>query len=62
MVDLSDTQAAANNSAAEDVKADGRIIGIPEKLASDYVYYWADVFEDADVERASYLGGICDRL
>ena len=49
MVDLSDTKAAANNLLAEDVKADGRIIGIPEKLAGDYVYYWADVFEGADV-------------
>ena len=39
MVDLSDTKAAANNLLAEDVKADGRIIGIPEKLAGDYVYY-----------------------
>ena len=39
---LADCIAAHGRRSAVDVKADGRIIGIPEKLAGDYVYYWAD--------------------
>ena len=49
MVDLSGTQAAANSVLAEECAVDGRILGVPEKLAGDYVFYWADVFEAAGV-------------
>lgn len=50
MLDLSDTQAAANNVLAADCVYNGKVIGIPEKISSDYVYYWSDLFEEAGVE------------
>ncbi len=49
MMDLSDTKAAANNILAAECAVDGRIIGIPEKISTDYVFYWSDVFEEAGV-------------
>lgn len=49
MLDLSDTQAAANNTIAAQYKYKDRIIGIPEKVSDDHVYYWADMFEEAGV-------------
>lgn len=49
MVDLTGTEAAANNVLAAECAVDGKILGIPEKLAGDYVFYWADVFEEAGV-------------
>lgn len=50
MVDLSHTQAAANNTLAAEFAVDGKIIGVPEKISTDYVFYWADMFEEAGVE------------
>ena len=49
MLNLSDLEAAKNNLLAEGYKVDGNIIGIPEKLAGDYVFYWEDVFQGAGV-------------
>lgn len=49
MVDLSATEAAANNILADECAVNGKILGIPEKISSDYVFYWSDVFEEAGV-------------
>lgn len=50
LVDLSDTQAAANNTIASGYGIDGKVLGIPEKMTCEYVYYWKDMFKEAGVE------------
>lgn len=49
LVDLTDTQAAKHNAAAAGYAVDGKILGIPEKMSGEYVYYWKDMFQEAGV-------------
>lgn len=49
MVDLSGLEATKNNVMAESYAVDGVVLGVPEKRSEDYVFYWADMFEEAGV-------------
>lgn len=49
MVDLSALEATKNNVMAESYAVNGVVLGIPEKRSEDYVFYWADMFEEAGV-------------
>lgn len=48
--DLTNTQAAKNNNIAQGYAINNVIYGIPEKMTSEYVYYWKDMFKEAGVE------------
>lgn len=50
LTDLSDTEAGKNNQLAAQYAVNGSVLGIPDRMASDYVYYWTDLFEEAGVE------------
>lgn len=50
LVDLSGTQACANNELAEGYALDGKVYGIPQTSGYEYVYYWKDMFAEAGVE------------
>ncbi|HIX16461.1 MAG TPA: ABC transporter substrate-binding protein [Candidatus Hungatella pullicola] len=50
LLDLSDTEAAKNNTLAEGYALDGKILGIPMTSGYEYVYYWKDMFQEAGVE------------
>ena len=50
LLDLSDTEAAANNILAEGYAVDGKVLGIPMTAGYEYVFYWKDLFEEAGVE------------
>ena len=50
LVDLSGTQASANNELASGYAVDGKILGIPMTSGYEYVFYWKDMFEEAGVE------------
>ena len=50
LADLSDSEAAKNNELAEGYAIDGKILGIPMTSGYEYVYYWKDMFKEADVE------------
>ena len=50
LLDLSDTEAAKNNSLAEGYAVDGKILGVPMTAGYEYVYYWKDLFQEAGVE------------
>lgn len=51
LLDLSDLKdIVADNTLAEGYATDGKILGIPEKSVSDYVFYWSDMFTQAGVE------------
>jgi raffinose/stachyose/melibiose transport system substrate-binding protein len=50
LVDLSDTEAAKNNTLAEGYAMDGKILGVPMTAGYEYVYYWKDLFEEAGVK------------
>lgn len=49
LVDLSDTEACANNELAEGYAINGKILGIPMTSGYEYVYYWKDMFQEAGV-------------
>lgn len=50
LLDLSEmTEAVADNTLAAGYAVDGKILGIPEKSVSDYVFYWSDMFTEAGV-------------
>lgn len=49
LVDVSDLEAVKDNKAAEGYAVDGKILGIPMTMSSEYVYYWKDMFEEAGV-------------
>lgn len=50
LLDLSDmTEIVADNTLASGYAVDGKVLGIPEKSVSDYVYYWSDMFTEAGV-------------
>lgn len=50
LLDLSDTEACKNNTLAEGYAIDGKVLGIPMTAGYEYVYYWKDMFEEAQVE------------
>lgn len=50
LLDLSATQAAANNELAAGYAMDGKVLGIPMTAGYEYVYYWKDMFAEAGVE------------
>lgn len=50
LIDLSDTQACANNELAAGYALDGKILGLPMTSGYEYVYYWKDMFKEAGVE------------
>lgn len=50
LVDLSSTQACANNELAAGYALDGKVLGIPQTSGYEYVYYWKDMFKEAGVE------------
>lgn len=50
LVDLSGTQASANNDLASGYAIDGKVLGIPMTSGYEYVFYWKDMFEVAGVE------------
>lgn len=49
LLDLSGTQACANNELAAGYAIDGKVYGIPMTSGYEYVYYWKDMFEEAGV-------------
>ncbi|MEG0752528.1 MAG: extracellular solute-binding protein [Angelakisella sp.] len=50
LLDLSDlSDVVADNTLASGYTLDGKVLGIPEKSVSDYVYYWSDMFTEAGV-------------
>lgn len=50
LLDLSDLEAAKNNTLAAGYAIDGKILGIPMTAGYEYVYYWKDMFQEAGVE------------
>lgn len=50
LLDLSDTQACANNELAAGYALDGKVLGIPMTAGYEYIYYWKDMFKEAGVE------------
>lgn len=50
LVDLSSTQASANNELAQGYAIDGKVLGIPMTSGYEYVYYWKDMFKEAGVD------------
>lgn len=50
LMDLTGTEANKNNQIAAQYAVDGKVLGIPDRKANDYVYYWADMFDEAGVE------------
>ena len=50
LIDLSDTEAAQNNELAAGYALNGKILGIPQTMGYEYVYYWKDMFEEAGVK------------
>ena len=50
LIDLSGTQACANNELASGYALDGKVLGIPMTSGYEYVYYWKDLFKEAGVE------------
>lgn len=50
LVDLSGTEACANNELASGYALDGKVLGIPMTSGYEYVFYWKDMFKEAGVE------------
>lgn len=50
LLDLSETEANKNNVLAMGYEMDGKILGLPMTSGYEYVYYWKDMFEEANVE------------
>lgn len=50
LLDLSDLEAAKNNTLAAGYAMDGKILGIPMTAGYEYVFYWKDMFKEAGVE------------
>lgn len=49
LIDMSGTQAAANNTLAQGYAIDGKVLGVPMTAGYEYVYYWKDMFAEAGV-------------
>ncbi|SHO52016.1 ABC transporter substrate-binding protein [Anaerocolumna xylanovorans] len=47
LVDLSGTEASANNELANGYAVNGKVLGIPMTAGYEYVYYWKDMFKEA---------------
>ncbi len=66
MMDLSDTEAAANNLYAETYAVDGAEYMLATNGSDTYVYYWEDMFEEAGIEEIPDTWGefyeTCDKL
>ncbi len=56
LIDLSATQACANNELASGYALDGKVLGIPMTSGYEYVYYWKDMFQEAGVEAPTTWG------
>lgn len=50
LLDLGDTEAAANNTLAAGYAIDGKVLGVPMTAGYEYVFYWKDMFKEAGVE------------
>lgn len=50
LIDLSGTEAAANNELAKGYAMDGKVLGVPMTAGYEYVYYWKDMFKEAGVQ------------
>lgn len=50
LLELSDTEAYANNTLADGYRIDGKVLGVPLTSSYEYVYYWKDMFAEAGVE------------
>ena len=50
LLDLSETEACANNELAAGYAVEGKVLGIPLTSGYEYVYYWKDMFAEAGVE------------
>jgi len=50
MLSLNDTEANKNNFLSEGYAKDGVVYGIPQQCGYTYVYYWKDLFEEAQIE------------
>lgn len=50
LIDLSGTEACANNELASGYALDGKVLGIPMTSGYEYVFYWKDMFAEAEVE------------
>lgn len=50
LIDLSGTQACANNELASGYALDGKVLGIPLTSGYEYVFYWKDMFTEAGAE------------
>lgn len=50
LLDIGDTEAAKNNSLAAGYAIDGKVLGVPMTAGYEYVYYWKDMFQEAEVE------------
>ena len=50
LVDLSGTEASANNELAQGYAVNGKVLGVPMTAGYEYVYYWKDMFKEAGVE------------
>lgn len=50
LLDLSDLEAAKNNTLAAGYAMDGKILGIPMTAGYEYVFYGKDMFQEAGVE------------
>lgn len=50
LLDLSDTEACKNNTLAQGYALNGKVLGIPMTAGYEYVYYWKDMFQEADVQ------------
>lgn len=50
LLDLSGTQACADNELAKGYAVGGKVLGIPMTAGYEYVYYWKDMFKEAGVQ------------
>lgn len=50
LLDLSGTEAVANNQLATGYAVDGLVLGVPFQQGGDYCFYWEDMFVEAGVE------------
>lgn len=57
LLDLSGTTAARENNLALSYAVDGKILGIPQTMTTEYVYYWDDMFKEAGVEVPTVWAG-----
>jgi raffinose/stachyose/melibiose transport system substrate-binding protein len=49
LVDLGGTEAAKSNDLASAYSIGGKVLGIPQTMTTEYVFYWQDMFDEAGV-------------